>query len=357
MRFKILVVSLMAMSLMFACRPGPARMMPRPHREAKPAMPATPPTPVSVTPQTAPEFTGIYKHLSLAADAPAIDSTLYLNTDGSFKLIDEYVGKATNTQVGTWAANTDGSATITTTGQLDRKFDKPIVEQVRFTDDTTTTMTVEGDKSSQWTRFEALVEDYTKETYDPKAATEAIQARGWAGLYKAALPAADCCGLDITLFLNADKSAEFRSDYLNGKAAISEVGTWTASTTQTMTSTAPVTVTVVITGQKEQTTTAKLQTIQLVLQDGILVTTKTSDILPDGRLKLYSADGLIAPERAAFAAQASVETPATPKMPHYPKHLPFWVRFLMLVERVCQHLLDMHFSGHSLPDDFKLPTT
>ena len=154
-----------------------------------------------------PKYTGIYKHLSLAADAPAIDSTLYLNVDGSFKLIDEYVGKATNTQVGAWAANADGSATITTTGQLDKKFDKPVIEQVRFADDSDVTLKVDGDKSSQWTRFEALVEDYSKETYDPAAATQAIQTRGWASLYKAALPAADCCGLDITLFLNADKSA------------------------------------------------------------------------------------------------------------------------------------------------------
>ncbi len=355
MRFKISLICLVALGLLVACQPHrpPQRFRLAPQQPA----PISSPTPVSATPQPAPKFVGIYKHLSLAADAPAIDSTLYLNTDGSFKLIDEYVGKATNTQVGTWAANTDGSATITTTGQLDRKFDKPVIEQVRFADDREETLKIDGDKSSQWTRFEALVADYTKETYDPKVATAAIQTGGWAGLYKAALPAADCCGLDITLFLNADKSAEFRSDYLNGKAAISEVGTWTASQTQTMTSTAPVTVTVVITGQKEQTTTAKLQTLQLVLQDGVLVSSKTSDILPDGRLKLYSAAGLIAPERAAFAAQDSTAAPTLPKMPHYPKHLPFWVRFLMLVEHICQHLLDMHFSGHALPDDLKLPTT
>jgi uncharacterized lipoprotein NlpE involved in copper resistance len=354
MRFKILVVSLVALSLVIACRPSQARM-PHTNRNVKP------PTPVSAAPQTAPKFTGIYKHLSLAADAPAIDSTLYLNIDGSFKLIDEYVGKATNTEVGTWVSNADGSTTITTTGQLDRKFDKPMVAQARFTDDTDTTLKVvggEGDKGRQWVRFEALVQDYTKETYDPQAATQAIATGGWAGLYKAALPAADCCGLDITLFLNADQSAQFRSDYLNGKAPILEVGTWTASATQTLTSTAPVTVTVIITGQKDQPKAAKSQTLELTLQDGVLVTTKTSEILPDNRLKLYSADGLIAPERAAFTAQQPAETPALPKIPHHPnRHLPFWVRFLMTVERICYKLLHMHFSGHPFSDDFKLPTT
>ncbi len=349
MRFKILLLCLVASGLLAACQP---HRLP-PHLRLATKQPA----PVSAAAQPAPKFVGIYKQLSLAADAPAIDSTLYLNTDGSFKLIDEYVGKATNTQVGAWAANTDGSATMTTTGQLDKKFDKPVIEQVRFTDDTDETLKVDRENGSQWVRFEALVADYTKETYDPKAATKAIKTSGLADLYKAALPAADCCGLDITLFLNANKSAAFRSDYLNGKAPITEVGTWTASATQTLTSTAPVTVTVVMTGQKDQPAAAKPQTLQLVLQDGVLVTTKTSGILPDGRLKLYSAVGLIAPERAAFTAQQPAETPAQPKLPHYPKHLPFWVRFLMTVERICQKLLDMHFSGHPFSDNFKLPTT
>lgn len=342
MRVKLLLICLVAVGLLIACRPP---QMPPPHR----ARNFSQPTPVSPVTAAMPKYTGIYKHLSLAADAPAIDSTLYLNVDGSFKLIDEYVGKATNTEVGAWQANADGSAIITTTGQLDRKYDKPVIEQVRFTDDSDVTLTVDGDKSSQWTRFEALVEDYTKETYDPAAATKAIQTGGWASLYKAALPAADCCGLDITLFLNADKSAEFRSDYLNGKAPVIEVGTWTASQTQTMTSTAPVTVTVVITGQKDQPKDDKPQTLQLVLQDGVLVTTKTSDILPDGRLKLYSADGLIAPERAALTDQSASQQPPAATTPAHPQRpLPRWLRFLMRLDRFFHSWLHKHAAGHTL---------
>lgn len=342
MRVKLLLICLVAVGLLIACRP-PQR--PLAHR----ARNVSQPTPASTATATMPKYTGIYKHLSLAADAPAIDSTLYLNVDGSFKLIDEYVGKATNTQVGAWAANADGSATITTTGQLDKKFDKPVIEQVRFADDSDVTLKVDGDKSSQWTRFEALVEDYSKETYDPAAATQAIQTRGWASLYKAALPAADCCGLDITLFLNADKSAEFRSDYLNGKAPITEVGAWTGSATQTMTSTAPVTVTVVITGQKDQAKYDKPQTIQLTLQDGVLVTTQASTILPAGRLKLYSADGLIAPERAALTDQSvSTQPPAATTPHHAQRPLPRWLRFLMRLDRFFHSWLHKHAAGHTL---------
>ncbi|MFN8495925.1 MAG: copper resistance protein NlpE N-terminal domain-containing protein [Caldilineaceae bacterium] len=320
MRFKLLPVLLVALGLLVACGPGHlqrGKMMPKLNPPKRQAISPTPTPPAAPT-QATPKFIGIYKHFSIAADAPAIDSTLYLNVDHTFKLISEYIGKATNTEVGTWTANLDGSATVTTTGQLDQKYDTPIVAKARFADDSQTVLTLtaggENAKSDKWMRFEALVQDYTKAGYDAKAATDAIQERHWAGSYKAALPAADCCGLDISLFLNADKSADFRSDYLNGKAPVEEVGSWTASATQTLTSTAPVTVTVTITGQKGQPSYDKPQVLQLTWQNGILVTTKTSTILPDGRLKLYSIDGLIAPQWAVVTAQSPATKPALDPM-------------------------------------------
>lgn len=341
MRYKLLLVLLVALSLLVACQP---RHMQRgnmlPKQLNPPKRQTIPPTetPSAAAPKVAPKFIGTYKHFSIAADAPAIDSTFYLNVDHTFKLINEYIGKATNTEVGTWSENLDGSATITTTGQLERKYDTPIVTKARFADDTPTILLLttgqENAKSDRWVRFEGLVQDYTKAGYDATAARQAIQARDWAGSYKAASPAADCCGLDISLFLNVDKSATFRSDYLNGKAPIEEMGTWTASATQTLTSTAPVTVTVMITGQKGQPNYAKPQVLQLTLQNGVLVTTKLSSILPDGRLKLYSIDGLIAPQWAAVTAPPPATKPALdPMLEQMRQRHPFLFRIFRFLWR------------------------
>ena len=339
MRFKLLLVFLVALGLLAAC--GPSRMQ-RGHMMSKIIPPKRQTIPSTATPlptpKVAPKFIGTYKHFSIAADAPGIDSTFYINVDHTFKQINEYIGKATNTEVGIWSENVDGSATITTTGQVDRKYDTPTVTQARFADETPSVLILtsgqENAKSDQWIRFEALVLDYTKAGYDAKAATDAIQQRNWAGSYKAALPAADCCGLDISLFLNADKSAEFRSDYLNGKAPIEEVGSWTASATQTLTSTTPVTVTVTITGQKGQASYAEPQVLQLVWQNGVLVTTKSSTILPDGRLKLYSIDGLIAPQWAAVSAQPPTTKPALdPMLEQMRRRHPFLFRIFRFLWR------------------------
>jgi uncharacterized lipoprotein NlpE involved in copper resistance len=46
------------------------------------------------------------------------------------------------------------------------------------------------------------------------------------GMYKGFLPAATCCGRDLTLYLNADSSANLHTDYLNGQPAVVEIGSW-----------------------------------------------------------------------------------------------------------------------------------
>ncbi len=46
------------------------------------------------------------------------------------------------------------------------------------------------------------------------------------GIYKGILPAATCCGQDLTLYANVDGSAVLVTDYLNGEPPISETGTW-----------------------------------------------------------------------------------------------------------------------------------
>jgi hypothetical protein len=51
----------------------------------------------------------------------------------------------------------------------------------------------------------------------------------YSGTYQASLPAASSPGLNITLTLNPDNSAEMISDYLNGQPALIEWGDWNAS--------------------------------------------------------------------------------------------------------------------------------
>lgn len=46
------------------------------------------------------------------------------------------------------------------------------------------------------------------------------------GIYKSALPAATCCGQDLTLYLNIDNSARLVTDFLNNETVIDEVGSW-----------------------------------------------------------------------------------------------------------------------------------
>jgi basic membrane protein A len=54
-------------------------------------------------------------------------------------------------------------------------------------------------------------------------------ASDYAGTYQASLPAAASPGLNLTLTLNPDSSAEMISDYLNGQPPIIESGTWSST--------------------------------------------------------------------------------------------------------------------------------
>ncbi len=50
------------------------------------------------------------------------------------------------------------------------------------------------------------------------------------GIYKGILPAATCCGQDLTLYANVDGGAVLVTDFMNGEPPISETGTWVIDT-------------------------------------------------------------------------------------------------------------------------------
>ncbi len=69
----------------------------------------------------------------------------------------------------------------------------------------------------------------TAETAESTAAAGAdlpLEQSDIMGIYKGALPAATCCGQDLSLYLNFDNTTQLITDYLNGEAPLVEVGDW-----------------------------------------------------------------------------------------------------------------------------------
>lgn len=172
---------------------------------------------------------GIYKALLPAASSPGIDSTLYLNIDNTVRLVEDYLnGEPPIVEVGNWRIEGD-RVMVTLTGQENRPYDKSKTVAFDLNGNVLATTPDEaayGSAGRRYLRFDALATGELPVPYDTATANKTMTESGLAGIYKGFSPAASCCGLDWTLFLNSDNSARLKSDYLNGEAPVLENGTW-----------------------------------------------------------------------------------------------------------------------------------
>jgi heat shock protein HslJ/uncharacterized lipoprotein NlpE involved in copper resistance len=159
---------------------------------------------------------GIYKGFFPGASSPGLDTTLYLNADGTLQLVSNYLNEeAPMVETGEWTVQDDAVA-ITLPGPA------------------TFTLTVTGDQLAAtdwigpWYRFDALATGVVP-AYDATAAAAVIAADGVMGYYKHFARSASCCGQDVTLLLAFDNTAYLTTDYLNGEPSIVETGSWEAA--------------------------------------------------------------------------------------------------------------------------------
>lgn len=172
---------------------------------------------------------GIYKALLPAASSPGIDSTLYLNIDNTVRLVEDYLnGEPAIVEVGHWQ-NVGSQIEVSLSGREGGTvYDAPNTVTFTLAGDILATSPDEdfyGSAGRRYIRFEALATGQQTIPYDSAQAAQAMS-QNLAGIYKGFSPAASCCGLDWTLFLNPDNNVSLKSDYLNGEAPLVEAGTW-----------------------------------------------------------------------------------------------------------------------------------
>jgi putative lipoprotein len=176
---------------------------------------------------------GIYKTMT-PASSPGIDSTLYLNVDNTVRLVDDYLtGAPAIVEVGSWTIG-NGEVVVTITGQAGQAYNAPPILSFDLSGNvlaTTPAEDVYGTAGRRYLRFDPLATGQQSLPYDAAEAAQLMSTSGLAGIYKGFSPAASCCGLDLTLFLNPDHNAILKSDYLNGEAPLVETGVWTTTTT------------------------------------------------------------------------------------------------------------------------------
>lgn len=189
---------------------------------------SAPPAQTSQTDQVG-QAVGIYKALLPAASSPGIDSTLYLNIDNTVRLVEDYLnGELAIEEVGNWQSE-GNRVTVTISGRTNRAYNAPNIITFDLTQTGLTTTPDEdtyGSAGRRYLRFDALATGTQSLPYDATAAAKIISESGPEGIYKGFSPAASCCGLDWTLYLNRDNKASLKSDYLNGEAPILESGKW-----------------------------------------------------------------------------------------------------------------------------------
>ena len=119
-----------------------------------------------------------------------------------------------------------------------------------------------------------------------------MEAGGFVGIYKGFLPAATCCGQDVTLSLGQitegatwEKVARLTTDYLNGEPPIVEVGSWEVN--------AAGGVTITLEG-REARVYDQPKIIEFEAVEGTLTTSEDEDAYGSVGLKLFNLLGLIA---------------------------------------------------------------
>lgn len=174
---------------------------------------------------------GIYKSMMIGASSPGLDSTLYLNIDGSARQVDDFLNdEPPIVELGAWNI-IENQVVLTKTGQAERLYDTPIVNIYSFEDKVLVEqheVNLPGAYVTRYLPFDALAQGLRPVPYDAAAAEQQLVESGYGGIYKAFLPAATCCGQDITLTLNPDGPAWLKTNFLNGEPPIVATGVWEA---------------------------------------------------------------------------------------------------------------------------------
>lgn len=242
-----------------------------------------PSAPDSGEPAAPASAAGIYKAFAPGASSPGLDMTLYLNADGSLRLVNDYQNEEPPyVETGAWSA-LDSSVTITITGSVDQPYQEPAARTLAADGGQLTS----ADWIGPWYSFGALATGQVTPAYEASALAGAAAENSFAGFYKSFSPSAGCCGLDRTLLLAADNSARLTSDYLNSEAPIVETGRWEAGGDGR--------VTVTLTGRDDGTTYGAPDVLVLAVEEGMLVTVEADAGRYGAGLKFYFFPGLALP--------------------------------------------------------------
>jgi len=227
-----------------------------------------------------------YKGAAPSAGCCGRDISLYLDVDGQAHLKTDYLNEEPPTIFdGTWQFS-DGTVTVALTSQKDEPLAEPQTYRLKLDGNT---LISQDSALPVLTAFVSLAWDRLEPPFDATSMVARLEAGEYTGAYKAYLPAASCCGQDITLYLNHDGTARLVSDFMNGEDAIIETGTWQGGDAE---------VTVTLTAMGDGTSLTDPWIIELLATDGVLVSQET---VPEAwGMRFYAIEGLItADERPA----------------------------------------------------------
>lgn len=175
-------------------------------------------------------FAGVYKAWSSTPEGGVIDSTLYLNLDGSALLVDAPLsGAPPTTRTGQWAPGGTG-VILTLTGSAAGALPQPIVVNLDASAGQPL-VTLPGDtaldgRSWRFYAFPYLAENRDALSYNADIATGVITTGGLAGVYKTIAPNAAGGWSEVTLTLYPDFRAILARNALDGRSPSLTYGAW-----------------------------------------------------------------------------------------------------------------------------------
>lgn len=188
-------------------------------------------TPVVAWAQTpSASFAGVYKAWTATPEAGVIDSTLYLNLDGSALLVDKPLsGALPTTRTGQWAPGGTG-VILTLTGGATGALPQPIVVNLDASAGQPL-VTLPGDlaldgRNWRFYAFPHLAENRDELSYNADIASSVITSGGLAGVYKTITPGPAGGWREVTLTLSPDSRAILARDALDGRAPTLTYGAW-----------------------------------------------------------------------------------------------------------------------------------
>ncbi len=175
------------------------------------------------------EVIGIYKSMMPGASSPGLDSILYLSLNGQARQVSDYLNdEPPIVETGRWEI-VSNQVVVTLTGQPDRLYESPVVTTYAVDHGVLVenrAKELPGAYVTHYLPFEALALGLLPVPYDAAAAEQMLVQAGYGGIYKGFLPAATCCGQDITVTFNPDGRAWLKTNFLNGEPPIVQTGTW-----------------------------------------------------------------------------------------------------------------------------------